>query len=218
MAQRYQKLVQEDLNIGTEAVWVTAPGGGVLRSTQTGIHSVARGQVAYEAAWTPGTIDEWSHASTAVAVANAAVGDFVMASHDKILTNPLRISGHISVAGTATVIIHNPTADSITVAAGTVRVVVFPAIGVNSPTATGTVTGTVYFNIIGGVAVGAGVAVTLPADGLSTVTNGSGEYSMTGATPGSATVNATDGVNSGSSTGTVTAGGTVAIDIAISGV
>jgi hypothetical protein len=214
VAQRYQKLVQEDLNVGTEAVWVTAPGGGDLRTTQVGIHTVARGQVAYESAWTPGAIAAGSNATTTVSVPDAATGDFVVASHDKILTNPLRISGHVSVAGTATVIIHNPTASSITVAAGTVRVVVFPAIGVNAPTATGTVTGTVYFNIIGGVAVGAGVAVTLPADGLSTVTNGSGEYSMTGATPGDATVYADDGGgNTGNNTGTV-----VAIDIAISGI
>jgi hypothetical protein len=42
---------------------------------------------------------------------------------------------------------------------------------------------------------------------------------MTGATPGDATVYADDGGgNTGNNTGTVTAGGTVAIDIAISGI
>ena len=84
MAQKFERLVQEDLNIGTGPTWVTAPGRGELRSTQVGLHSVARGQKAYTADWTPGAIATTSKASTTVAVPDAAVGDFVMASHDQI--------------------------------------------------------------------------------------------------------------------------------------
>ena len=29
---KYQPLIQEDLNVGTERVWITAPAGGELRS------------------------------------------------------------------------------------------------------------------------------------------------------------------------------------------
>ena len=126
MAQKFEKIVEEDLNIGTGAVWVTAPGGGQIRSTQVGLHSVARGQVAYDAAWTPGAIAAGSNASTTLAVTESVTGDFVMASHDKMLSNALRISGHVSVAGTVKVVMHNPTAAAITVAAGTVTVLVFP--------------------------------------------------------------------------------------------
>ena len=117
---KYQPLIQEDLNVGTERVWITAPAGGELRSTQIGLHSVARGQVAYTAAWTPGAIADGEYATTTVSVPDAAVGDLVMASCDKILTNDLRITGRVSVAGTVTVILHNPTAATVTVPASTV--------------------------------------------------------------------------------------------------
>ena len=133
MSQKFERLVQEDLNVGTGLTWVTAPGRGELRSTQLGLHSVARGQRAYTAAWTPGAIATTSKASTTVSVPDAAVGDFVIASHDKMLTNDLRIRGHVSAAGTAKVVIHNPTSASVTVAAGTVSVLVFPGLSSSSP-------------------------------------------------------------------------------------
>jgi PKD repeat protein len=131
MAQRYEKLVQEDLNVGVERVWVQAPGRGRLKSTQVGIHTVARGQQAYEDDWTPGSIAAGGRASTTVTVPDAVAGDFVMASHSKILTNDLRVSANVSAANTAQVVIHNPTSAAITVPAGTVRVIVFPAPGVS---------------------------------------------------------------------------------------
>ena len=128
MGQKIEKIVQEDLNLGTDMTWVTAPGGGELRSTQVGLHSFARGQKEYTATWAPGAITAGSKASTTVTVPNAAVGDFVTASHDQILTSNLRIAGHVSAANTAKVVIHNPTASSVTVASGTVSVLVFPSI------------------------------------------------------------------------------------------
>jgi hypothetical protein len=214
--QRYQPLIQEDLNVGTERVWVTAPGGGELRATQLGLHSVARGQSAYTAAWTPGVVSSGGCVYATVSVPLAAVGDFVAASHDKILTNDLRISGNVYAAGVAQVVIHNPTATDITLPAGIVGVVVFP---VTVPT-TGTASGTVYYNNTNpGNEVGPGVAVVIAALGLSTTTNASGEYTFTGVTAGSVTVAADDGAgNTGSNTGTVLAGGIVAIDVVISGI
>jgi PKD repeat protein len=53
----------------------------------------------------------------------------VLASHDKLLTNDLRITGNVAAADTAQVVIHNPTSAAITVPAGTVRALVFPFIG-----------------------------------------------------------------------------------------
>jgi len=47
---------------------------------------------------------------------------------DKILTGDLRILGNVMESGTAQVIIHNPTSASVTVASGTVGVLVFPAV------------------------------------------------------------------------------------------
>lgn len=133
MSQRYEPVVQEDLNIGTGMTFVGAPGGGELRATQVGLHSVARGQRAYTASWTPGAILTTDKASTTVTVPEATEGDFVLASHDKVLTSDLRITGHVSEYGVVTVVMHNPTGATVTVGAGTVSVIVFPFIGVEAP-------------------------------------------------------------------------------------
>jgi len=141
MAQKFQPLVQEDLNVGTGTTWITAPQGGELFSTQVGLHSVARGQRAYEATWAPGAIAAGSKASTTLTVPDAESGDFVVVSHSKVLTSDLRISGHVSADDTVKVVVHNPTAASVTVASGTVRVLVFPHHGISvDPPASFTVT------------------------------------------------------------------------------
>lgn len=123
---KYEKLVEEDLNVGTDQTWVHAPGGGELRSTQIGVHTFARGQKKYESAWTPGAIAAGAYATTITTVPNAAVGDFVMASHTSVLTSRLVISAHVSATNTVKVEIYNPTASAVTLAAGTLAVIVFP--------------------------------------------------------------------------------------------
>ena len=198
MAQKYERLVQEDLNIGTDAVWVTSPGGGKLYSTQVGLHSVARGQVAYEATWAPGAIAAGSNASTTLTVPDATTGDFVMASHDKMLTNGLRISGHISADATAKVVIHNPTSAAITVASGTVSVLVFPSIGTAIPTSM--VFGYVFE--FDGVTPRVGATVSMTVDGVAwpggdATTNGSGIYQFTEVPAGAIIVSAVGEENSG---------------------
>jgi hypothetical protein len=153
VAQKYQEIVEEDLNVGTGAVWVTAPSGGELRSIQVGLHTFARGQKEYTATWAPGAIAAGLKASTTVTVPDAAVADFVIASHDQMLTNPLRISGHVSAANTAKVVIHNPTASSVTVPSGTVSVLVFP-VRAQTPAPPASLTGIsgmVYCSDLGGV-------------------------------------------------------------------
>jgi len=122
--QWVERLVQDDLNVGTGEVWLRAPGGGEILSTQLGLHSVARGQKAYTSTWAPGTITAAGKASTTVTVPDAEVGDFVLVSHDKVLTSALRITGHIDAADTARVVIQNPTSASVTVASGTLSVLV----------------------------------------------------------------------------------------------
>jgi len=129
MKQAYQTLVQEDLNVGTGRVWVTAPSSGRLRSTQVGIHSFARGQREWTDTWNPGAIAASSYATTTITVTDAEVADFVMARHDKLLTNDLIIVGHVSADDTVKVVIYNPTTASITVASGTLGVLVFPTNG-----------------------------------------------------------------------------------------
>lgn len=132
MAQKFGRLVEENLNVGTGLLWVTAPGGGKLRATQVGLHTFARGKQAYTATWAPGSIAAGDSDSVTLTVPDATTADFVLASHDKILTSDLRIVGNVSAANTAQVVIHNPTSAAVTVASGTVSVIVFPSIGVNT--------------------------------------------------------------------------------------
>lgn len=167
--QKYTQVVQEDLNLGTGLTWVTAPAGGRLRSTQVGIHSFARGLRAYEASWTPGAIAAGSNANTTVTVPDAAIGDVVMAAHSKILTNDLRIDGHVSASETVKVIIHNPGAASVTVSAGTVRVIVFPLSGTIEYDE---LAGSFTAETSGPLDPGAGLLTLTP-----TITGGSGNYS-----------------------------------------
>ena len=130
---KYEKVVEEDLNVGTSMVWVTAPNGGALRGTQVGIHSVALGQKRYTATWAPGSIAAGGSATTTVTVPDAETGDFVMASHDQILTSDLRILANVEADDTVQVVIHNPTAAAVTVASGTVAVIVFESIAATPP-------------------------------------------------------------------------------------
>ena len=126
MSLLYEKIVQEDLNVGTAAdVSVTNPGGGTLTGTQVGIHSVAVGQVSYTETWDPSSIAAGSYESGDITVPGAAVGDFVMVTHSGILTSNLMISGHVSAADTVKYFLFNPTAGAIDCATGTLGVLVF---------------------------------------------------------------------------------------------
>ena len=109
------------------AIWNSGSGIAGLPPPRTYLRQSS--QSAHEAAWTPGAIAAGGSVSTTLSVPEATTADFVLASHDKILTSDLRITGNVSAAGTAQVVIHNPTSATVTIAAGTVRVVVFPSIG-----------------------------------------------------------------------------------------
>jgi hypothetical protein len=126
MSLLYEKVVQEDLNVGTSAaVTVTNPGGGTLTGTQIGIHSVAVGQVSFSETWNPASIAAAGYESEDITVPGAAVGDFVLASLSTMVTNDMMLSGHVSAADTVKVILFNPTASPINLDEGTLSVLVF---------------------------------------------------------------------------------------------
>ena len=125
MSLLYEKIVQEDLNVGTGSVTVTNPGGGSLTGTQVGIHSVAVGQTAWTATWKPASIAAGSYEATDVIVPGAAVDDFVLVKLGTIVTNAMMISGHVAAADTVKVILFNPTAGALNLASGTLGVLVF---------------------------------------------------------------------------------------------
>jgi len=126
MSLTYEKVVQEDLNLGTSAsVTVTNPTGGSLTGTQIGIHSFAVGLLAWYETWNPASIAAGSYEAEDVTVPGAAVGDYVMVSLNTMLTNDMMISGHVSAADTVKCILFNPTAGAINLAQGTLSVLVF---------------------------------------------------------------------------------------------
>jgi hypothetical protein len=126
----YEKVVQEDLNVGTSAaVTVTNPGGGSITGTQVNLASFAVGQIAFSETWDPGSIAAGSYEAEDVTVPGAAVGDYVMVSLNTMLTNDMMIGGHVSAADTVKVILFNPTAGAIDVGSGTLSVLVFKARG-----------------------------------------------------------------------------------------
>lgn len=128
MSLLYELAVQEDLNIGTNTdIDVTNPDGGTLTGTQIGIHSVAVGQVAYQATWNPASIAAAGYEDVDVTVPGAAVGDFAVASLDTILTNDMQLTAHVSAADTVKVVLFNPTVGAINLASGTLTVLVFKA-------------------------------------------------------------------------------------------
>lgn len=125
MSLTFEKVVQEDLNVGIGTTTVTNPGGGSLSATQVGIHTVGIGQSVTTSTWSVGAIADGAALNKDIAVAGAAVGDFVLASHTKMLTDELSISAHVSAADTVKVVISNSSGASVTPGSGTASVLVF---------------------------------------------------------------------------------------------
>jgi len=127
MSLLYEKVVQEDLNVGLGTVSVTNPGGGTLTGVQVGIHSVAVGQVAWKDTWNPSAIAAAGYEAKSVTVPGAAVGDFVLLSLSSMVTNDMMLTGNVSAADTVEAVLFNPTGGSLNLGAGTLSVLVFKA-------------------------------------------------------------------------------------------
>lgn len=120
----YEKLVQEDIDVGTGTSVVRNPGGGSLVGTQVGRHTFAVGQALTSASWTPGTIANGAKASTTVTVSGAALGDFAQGSFSLSLQG-CQLTAEVSATNTVTVVVSNLTGASVALTtAGTVRVLV----------------------------------------------------------------------------------------------
>jgi hypothetical protein len=121
----YERLCQEDIDIGSSTVTKRNPGGGTLTATQVSLSTFARNQADAVAIWAPGTIANQAQASTTITVSGATAGDKVLASLTTLTTAACIISAHVSAAGTVTVVIANLSGASVTLASGTLSVLVF---------------------------------------------------------------------------------------------
>lgn len=123
MALKYEKVVQEDLNVGTGSVNVTAPGGGSLASTQIGVHSLGVGQAATTTTWDPGSIASGSEEVKEVTVSGAALGDFVLVSFSLDVAD-LTLTAQVTAANTVTAQLSNNTGAAVNLGSGTLKVLV----------------------------------------------------------------------------------------------
>lgn len=124
MALIYEKVVQEDLNVGTGDVNVTAPGGGAIASTQINLASFSVGQLATTATWNPSEVAAGGTQTTTVTVAGAVLGNHVSVSFSLSLQG-MDMSGYVSASNTVTVVLSNLTGAAIDLASGTLSVLVF---------------------------------------------------------------------------------------------
>jgi hypothetical protein len=123
MALIYEKVVQQDLNTGTGAVNVTAPGGGTLASTQIGIHSLSVGQVKVTGTWNPASVASGATVTTTLTVTGASLGDFTLASFSLSLQG-MQLTSYVSAADTVTVVLSNLTGSAVDLASGTLATIV----------------------------------------------------------------------------------------------
>jgi len=119
----YDRLVQEDVEVGTALTAKRNPAGGTLTATQVGIHTLAVGQAATSATWDPASIAAGSYATTTVSVPGATLGDFALASFS-IDISALDLSCYVSAANTVTVVLSNHTAAAVDLNSATLRVLV----------------------------------------------------------------------------------------------
>jgi len=120
----YEKLLQEDLNVGVGLDTKRNPGGGSLSGTQVGLHSFSVGQVKVTTTWNPSSVNSLGTTTTTVTVQGAAVGNFAWASFSLSLGG-LLISAEVTAANTVTVTLFNPTTAAVDLASGTLAILVF---------------------------------------------------------------------------------------------
>lgn len=123
-----ETLGAEDLDLGTSTATKTHASGGTYTVHEINLSTLAiNGPTggAVKSTWAPGTVAAGGIVSTSVTVAGAAIGDMVMVSHDKILATKLQPTGVVSAANTVDVVIANLTGSPVTLASGSLRVMVF---------------------------------------------------------------------------------------------
>ena len=123
----YERLVQEDINVGVSTTFKRNPGGGTLAATQVGVHSFGINQEATTATWNPGEIAVGASTTTTVTVSGAVLGDFVLASFSLTLGG-LTMSAYVSATSTVTVVLANLTGAVVDLASGTLKVLVLQSI------------------------------------------------------------------------------------------
>jgi len=123
----YDRIVQEDINVGVGVTSKRNPGGGTLAATQVGIHTFGVNQEAITQSWSPGSIANGASATTTVTYSGATVGDFVLRSFNADVQG-LQLTADVTDTSTVTLILSNLTGAALDIGTVTVKVLVLKSI------------------------------------------------------------------------------------------
>lgn len=118
----YERIVEQDLDVGIGEVEVTSPGGGKMIGRRVNVASLA--YITKAQTWDPGTVDAGGFESVSIPLAGITNGDFVLASftgipHSQVILHATVYNSNVIVALTNVgAVAHNP-------GSGTLRVAVF---------------------------------------------------------------------------------------------
>ena len=120
----YEKIVTEDLDVGTSSATKRHPAGGTITGTQVGVHSFAVGQALASTTWDPSSIANGAKEEKEITVTGAALGDFAIASFS-LDTQGMALTADVTAANTVTCTLSNNTGGALNLSSGTLRVLVF---------------------------------------------------------------------------------------------
>lgn len=125
MSRVFERILQQDLNLGTGSATKTAPGGGTLTGTQIGIHSFAVGGAVVAQAWTPGVIPAGGQVTTTVSVPGAQTDDLVLRAFSASSgVAGLILTADVISTGVVQIVLANLSGAPVTVGLGSIRVLV----------------------------------------------------------------------------------------------
>lgn len=121
MAIPYEKIVAEDLNLGTGTVTVTMPGGGTDTGNKINLATLAlTGSKTYD----PTSLADGAGVTTTVTVTGAVLGNFAMASFSLDLQGVL-MQAWVSASNTVSVRFQNESGGVVDLSSGTLKAMVF---------------------------------------------------------------------------------------------
>ena len=127
MTRVYERVLEEDLNLGVGTAQVQNPGGGVLNGHQVNLTTFSlagAGGSKVTATWDPGEVLASQSVSTTVSVPGAAFGDICLPSFSLALSG-LVLSAEVDAADVVRVTLSNTTGAAIDLASGTITLLVF---------------------------------------------------------------------------------------------
>lgn len=120
----YERICQEDIDIGTTTTEKRNPGGGTITGTQVNLHTFAIGQTALYQSWAVPSLSNSTSTSQTFVHPGAALGDFVLVSYyDSI--GGLIFTSYVSAPDEVTVVATNLTGSVVTLATANINIIVF---------------------------------------------------------------------------------------------